>query len=126
MTRLLAIGSIIAGFLPGIRAADLEYNRDVRPILADNCSPCHGPDSAARKASLRLDQRDAAIKAGAFSPGQADDSELIRRINETDPKELMPPPKTNKKVTAEQKELLKKWIAQVAKYQPHCAFIAPL
>src|SRR5258707_10777926 len=117
--RLLATCLLTVCLLPGAQAADLEYNRDIRPILADNCFPCHGPDSAARKASLRLDQRDAAIKTGAFSPGQPDDSELIRRINETDPKELMPPPKTNKKLTPEQKELLKKWIAQGAKYQPH-------
>ena len=69
----------------------LEYNRDVRPILAENCFPCHGPDSAARKADLRLDRRDAAIEAGAIAPGDTEVSELIARINAKDPKELMPP-----------------------------------
>ena len=59
----------------------LEYNRDVRPILAENCFPCHGPDSAARKADLRLDKRDAAIEAGAIAPGDVEASELIARIN---------------------------------------------
>src|SRR5712691_2498580 len=107
MTRLLAIGSIIAGFPPGIRAGDIEYNRDVRPILADNCFPCHGPDSAARKASLRLDQREAAIKVGAFDPGNADDSELVRRIFSTDKKEIMPLPVSHKTLTLEQKNKLK-------------------
>ena len=71
----------------------LEYNRDVRPILAETASPCHGPDSAARKADLRLDQRDAAIKAGAITPGDIEASELIARINAADPKEVMPPPR---------------------------------
>src|SRR5262249_56675150 len=84
-----------------------EYNRDIRPILADNCFACHGPDSAARKASLRLDQRAAAIKVGAFDPGNADDSELVQRIFSTNPKEQMPPPTSRKKLTPEQKNLLK-------------------
>ena len=59
----------------------LQYNRDVRPILAENCFPCHGPDSAARKADLRLDKREAAIEAGAIAPGDIEASELIARIN---------------------------------------------
>src|SRR5882724_958098 len=63
------------------RAGDkLEYNRDIRPILAENCFACHGPDSAARKAKLRLDQRDVAIDKGAFTPGKPDESELVRRV----------------------------------------------
>jgi hypothetical protein len=102
-----------------------EYNRDIRPIFADNCFACHGPDSAARKASMRLDQRAAAIKAGAFDPGNADDSELVRRIFSTDPKEQMPPPKSRKSLTAEQKNRLKTWIAAGAEYQPHWSLIAP-
>src|SRR5258708_22243302 len=77
-----------------------EYNRDIRPIFADNCFACHGPDSAARKASLRLDQRAAAVKARAFHPGNADDNELVRRIFSTGPKEQMPPPQTRKTLTA--------------------------
>src|SRR5271166_3314682 len=83
------------------RAADKpEYNRDVRPILAENCFACHGPDSAARKAGLRLDQRDDAIKIGAIVPGKAKESALIEHIFSDDPKEIMPPPKTRKKLTA--------------------------
>ena len=103
----------------------LEYNRDVRPILAENCFACHGPDSAARKADLRLDRRDEAIKAGAIIPADTDGSELLARINAKDPKELMPPPATTKKLTQEQKVVLQRWITDGAPYQPHWSLIAP-
>ncbi len=101
----------------------LEYNRDIRPILAENCFICHGPDSAARKADLRLDLREEAIKV-AIAPGKPDDSELIARIFAEDVKERMPPAATRKKLTAAQKEALKKWIASGAEYQPHWSLIA--
>src|SRR5215813_4029033 len=82
------------------RAADkLEYNRQIRPILAENCFACHGPDSAARKADLRLDKRELAIERGAIIPGQADKSELLARVLSDDPEYVMPPPKTGKKLT---------------------------
>jgi hypothetical protein len=108
------------------RAAGPEYNRDVRPILADNCFPCHGPDSAARKAKLRLDVRDEAVKASAIAPGQPDESEALRRILSDDPQERMPPPKTKKTLTDGQKELLKRWVAAGAEYQKHWSLIAPV
>jgi Protein of unknown function (DUF1553)/Protein of unknown function (DUF1549)/Concanavalin A-like lectin/glucanases superfamily/Planctomycete cytochrome C len=103
----------------------LEYNRDVRPILSENCFACHGPDSAARKGDLRLDQRDAAITAEAFVPGKPEKSALVERIHSTDKTEVMPPAKTNKTLTAAQKATLKQWIAEGAEYQPHWSFIAP-
>ncbi|HEX7376750.1 MAG TPA: DUF1549 domain-containing protein, partial [Pirellulales bacterium] len=106
-------------------AEPLQYNRDVRPILADNCFACHGPDSAARKADLRLDGREAAIEAGAITPGKADESELIRRILTSDPDELMPPPATKKQLTAEQKEILRRWVTEGAAYQPHWSLMPP-
>jgi hypothetical protein len=105
--------------------AQPEYNRDIRPILADNCFACHGPDSAARKANLRLDQRDAAIKAEAIVPGSPDKSALVQRVCSNDPQERMPPPKTLKTLTTAQKDLLKRWIAAGAPYQAHWSFIAP-
>jgi Protein of unknown function (DUF1553)/Protein of unknown function (DUF1549)/Concanavalin A-like lectin/glucanases superfamily/Planctomycete cytochrome C len=109
-----------------VRAGDkLEYNRDVRPILAENCFACHGPDSAARKADLRLDRRDDALKSEAFVPGDPDKSALVERIFEETAARLMPPPKTQKKLTSAQKETLKRWIAQGAEYQPHWSLIAP-
>ncbi len=105
--------------------AKIEYNRDVRPIFAENCFACHGADSAARKADLRLDRREDAVLAGVIVPGKPDDSPLIDRICTEEPSELMPPPKTNKKLNAAQKKLLSDWIAQGAEYQPHWSFIAP-
>jgi hypothetical protein len=103
----------------------LEYNRDVRPILAENCFACHGPDSASRKADLRLDRRDAAIEAGAIAPGDTDSSELLARISAKDPKEAMPPRSTGKLLSSTQKDVLKRWIAEGAAYQPHWSLIPP-
>ncbi len=103
----------------------LEYNRDIRSILADNCFACHGADSAARKADLRIDQRGAAIEFGAITPGKPDESELLARILSDDPELVMPPPETKKSLTAVQKEKLQRWIAEGAEYQQHWSFIAP-
>ncbi len=109
---------------PSARSAGPEYNRDIRPILAENCFACHGPDSAARKAGLRLDIRDEAVKAGAIVPGNPDSSALIERINSSDPKEQMPPRKSLKKLTPAQKQTLKQWVAGGAEYQLHWSFLA--
>lgn len=89
--------------------AKLQYNRDVRPILAENCFACHGPDSASRKAGLRLDQREAAVDKGAIEPGKPMDSELLVRVllKDTDD-QLMPPMKSHKKLTVAQKDTLKR------------------
>ena len=103
----------------------LEYNRDVRPILAENCFACHGPDSAARKANLRLDRRDDAMELKAIVPGKPGESGLVERIFAEDVAERMPPAKTHKKLTAAQKEVLRKWVAEGAEYQSHWSFIAP-
>ncbi|MCA9148152.1 MAG: DUF1553 domain-containing protein [Planctomycetales bacterium] len=116
---------------PAITAAPdvpetLEYNRDIRPILADACFACHGPDSASRKADLRLDQRDAAIEHGALVPSDPDGSELLRRVLSDDPDEAMPPPETKKTLSARQRDVLKRWIAQGAEYQLHWSLIAPV
>src|SRR5439155_25843210 len=92
--------------LPGLVRGDggVAYSRDIRPIFSENCFPCHGPDSAARKADMRLDRRDDALAAGVFTPGQPDESELISRIFAEDAAKIMPPPKSRKKLTAAQKE----------------------
>ena len=110
---------------PALAADRLQYNRDVRPILADKCFSCHGPDSASRQADLRLDQRQAAIDAGAISPGEPDDSELIARIFADDPDLLMPPAAAHKTLTSADMELLRRWIAEGAEYQVHWSFIPP-
>jgi hypothetical protein len=103
----------------------LEYNRDIRPILSENCFACHGPDSASRKAGLRLDLRTDALKAQAFIPGNPEKSELIRRIFADKPSERMPPRKSHKTLTLAQKESLKRWVAEGAVYQLHWAFLPP-
>lgn len=127
-TVLLSWCMVLSGLSPANGdegQAKIQFNRDVRPILADTCLKCHGPDSATREADLRLDQRDAAIDAGAWTPGDPDSSEAIRRILSTDPEEVMPPPSSHKVLTAEQKELLRNWVADGAEYEPHWALIAP-
>ncbi len=103
----------------------LDFNRDIRPILAENCFYCHGQDANKRQAELRLDVRDVAIDAGAIVPNDPSASELISRINATDPKELMPPPKSNRRLSPEQKQRLQRWIEEGAKYSAHWSFIAP-
>ena len=110
---------------PAAEPAKLSYNGDIRPILVENCFSCHGADSAARKADLRLDQRDAAIESGAIVPGDPDSSVIIDRICSDDPAEVMPPPTTKKTLTAAQKELLVRWVREGAEYQPHWSYIAP-
>jgi mono/diheme cytochrome c family protein len=103
------------------RADDpIRYNRDIRPILSENCFRCHGPDSASRKADLRLDKRDVAIELGAIEPGKPEDSGLVQRIFSTDPEEVMPPPAAHKELSAAQKDLLQRWVAAGAEYEPHC------
>jgi hypothetical protein len=125
-TTCLASGALLtvsAGARP--TPEKIEYNRDIRPILAENCFACHGPDSASRKAGLRLDQRDAAIKAEVIVPGKSDDSELVHRIFSEKRKNVMPPPNSKKKLTQAQKELLRRWVAEGASYQAHWSLIAP-
>jgi hypothetical protein len=117
---VLAVATLAVGDALGAPA--LEFNRDIRPILSDNCFHCHGPDKSNRKAKLRLDDRDAAIEKGAIVPGKPGESELVKRILNTDPDDLMPPPESHKKLTPAQKEMLKQWIAAGAKYEPHWSY----
>ncbi|MBM3769620.1 MAG: DUF1549 domain-containing protein, partial [Acidobacteria bacterium] len=104
----------------------LNFNRDVRPILAENCFYCHGQDANKRQADLRLDLRDAAIQAVAIVPKDVAKSSLVKRIHADDPEQLMPPPKSNRRLTEEQKNLLERWISEGAEYQSHWAFVAPV
>jgi len=110
-------------------AAAVDYNRDVRPILAENCFACHGFDEKARKADLRLDLAESAYAERdgivAIAPGALSASELWLRINEEDPDERMPPPKSKRTLSAEQKQTLAAWIEQGAPYAAHWAFLPP-
>lgn len=111
-------------------AEEIDYSRDVRPILSSNCFRCHGPDGGSREAGLRLDSRADALKAGdsgkaAVVPGKPDASELVRRIESREHDEIMPPPSSKKSLSSEQKRILRQWIAEGADYQQHWAFVAP-
>jgi hypothetical protein len=110
----------------GAKANDVNFSRDIRPILVDICFACHGPDAQTRKAKLRLDRREAAIESAAIVPGNADESELVRRIFSDDPKDKMPPPKTKKRLSTAQKLMLRRWIDSGAEYTGHWAFIRPV
>ncbi|MCH8333844.1 DUF1549 domain-containing protein, partial [Candidatus Sumerlaeota bacterium] len=108
----------------------LEFNRDIRPILSDNCFRCHGPDKNARKAKLRLDVREVALsdlgKRWAIVPGDIERSQLVRRIFHHDETERMPPAESGKSLTEDEKRTLAAWVASGAEYQPHWAYIPPV
>jgi hypothetical protein len=113
------------------RSGSLSFNRDIRPILADKCFNCHGPDATQRKAKLRLDRPEtatapAASGSPAIVPGKPEESELYLRIISTDADEKMPPAKTGKPITSAEIETLKSWIAAGARYEGHWAFIPPV
>lgn len=107
----------------------VDFNREIRPILSENCFLCHGFDHSTREADLRLDVFEGATAdLGGYSavvPGDLEESELWYRINADRKKEVMPPPKTGKTLTAEQKDLLKRWIEGGAGYTEHWAFVPP-
>ena len=129
----LALTAATAWFRGAGRAAaslpeKIQFNRDIRPILADKCFPCHGPDANKREANLRLDVRDSALAdrdgVHAIVPGDTAASELVRRISSRDPDYRMPLPSSNRTLTAREITLLTKWVEQGAEYQPHWAYIA--
>jgi len=108
----------------------VNFNRDIRPILSDNCYACHGPDAEKRKAGLRLDLKEGALAQlksdnYAIVPGDPSKSELIARVTTKDEDDLMPPRKTGKQLTDPQIELLKRWIAQGAEWRGHWSFSKP-
>ena len=107
---------------PEAERKPISFNRDIRPVLSENCFQCHGPDSGARKGRLRLDTEQGA-KAKVIMPGKPDESEIIKHIASNDPDEVMPPPKTGKKLTGRQIEVLRRWVAEGAKYEAHWAYV---
>ena len=121
----LLLASFTLLILPSLAEEKISFNRDIRPILSENCYYCHGPDEKNREEDLRLDIRAAAIKAGAIVPGKPEESDLIERIFTDDETEIMPPPKAHKILSSTQKELLKRWITEGAEYEEHWAFVAP-
>ncbi|OYP34605.1 DUF1553 domain-containing protein [Rhodopirellula sp. MGV] len=103
----------------------VDYNRDIRPIMADYCFACHGADDHSREAGLRLDQAESAIDSAAIVPGNPDESEMIARIMTDDPDLIMPPPHSKKTISEEQKATLVRWIKEGAEFQKHWAFVTP-
>ena len=101
-------------------AGQVDFDRDIRPILSDRCYVCHGPDSGTREAELRLDLKEAAFDV--LVPGKPEASELVRRIFSDDIDEVMPPPESNLAVSKEEKKLISEWIAQGAIWKKHWAF----
>src|SRR5690349_6500411 len=112
---------------PAVQVPD--FNRDIQPLLADNCYSCHGPDEKRRKVELRLDTREGAFRTRdgktVVVPGQSGKSELYRRISNPDQDERMPPLKSKRNLTARQIELIRQWIDQGATWATHWALTAP-
>jgi len=105
--------------------AEIDFNREIRPILAENCFYCHGQDGNKRQGGLRLDQREAAVDSAAIVPFDTSESVLLQRIHSSDTDLQMPPPNSGRVLTDQQKQKLQQWIGQGAKYSTHWAFEAP-
>ena len=113
-----------------LAAAEIDFNRDIRPILSDNCFRCHGPDAGERQTDLRLDVRESAfaeLSSGghAIVAGEPASSEMIHRIESDDADIMMPPPESGKTLSVEQREMLARWIESGADWQDHWSFVAP-
>ena len=110
---------------------EIDFARDIRPILSDTCYHCHGPDEEAREAELRLDTKEGLFRVvdgtAVVSPAKPTESELVRRVLTSDPSERMPPPDSNRSLTKKQTELLNEWVASGAKWKGHWSFqpVAP-
>ncbi len=127
---VVALFAFAAGATAVVADGKLDFGRDIRPILADNCFRCHGPDAKQRQADLRLDLREEATKklesgSAAVVPGDPERSALVARIMSTDDSERMPPADSNKSLKAAQKDLLKRWIQEGAGYAQHWSFVPP-
>ena len=120
---------IFALALASAAGAPVDFSREIQPILSENCYHCHGPDAKAREAKLRLDTKEGAYRTlegvTAIKPGESASSEVIIRVLSGDKDEVMPPPKSNRKLSAQDKELLKRWVDEGAPWGEHWAFVAP-
>ena len=132
LSRLIFICAI-AGSTPLLAAGrqSVDFQREIRPILSQNCFLCHGPDENDRKGSLRLDVREEALKpaksgAIAIVPNNPEKSELVKRITHSDLDERMPPSKSPKKLTAKEIDLLQRWISEGANYASHWSYVKPV
>lgn len=108
-----------------VQSSEIDFNRDIQPILTEYCYSCHGPDSESRAADLRLDDRQAAVDGFAIDESDLESSELLVRIFSSDHDVVMPPPESNKSLSETQKDLLQNWILEGAEYDQHWAFKTP-
>ena len=127
----IGVRHLLAILVSGLAAAEagqgaVSFNRDIRPIMSDTCFRCHGPDKNARMAGLRLDIRDEALKPRKpdvvpIVPGDPDHSEIIQRIFAKDAR-IMPPQFAHKELNPAQKDTIRRWVAEGAKYEGHWAY----
>ncbi len=122
--------AVVAGALRAQERAPavqpISFNRDIRPILSNNCFACHGPDEEKRKTRFHFDTQEGALaKKGIIVPGSADESLLIEHVTSADPEQRMPPPETGRTLTAAQIDLLRRWIDEGAKWDTHWAYVPP-
>jgi hypothetical protein len=130
LSALAALAAVGPSAFAAAGAADISFNRDIRPILAENCFSCHGPDPGGRKAGLRLDTEAGLFEKRKDDPapvlrGKAEESELYKRLISKDKDEVMPPPESHKALKPAEVALLKRWIEAGAPWQRHWSFIAP-
>lgn len=121
----LALVLLVSAAAARAQTATLDYGRDVRPILAENCFQCHGQDPGTREGKLRLDTREGQRKPGVIVPGKPGESELIARILSPHDDERMPPAESPRTLSAAQKDTLKRWVQEGATFAEHWAFAAP-
>lgn len=130
MRYLLPIFVLAAGLARAESVAKVGFNHEIRPLLSDRCFVCHGPDDKTRESGLRLDTREGALKElsngrRVINPGKPEESELIRRLESTDPSEKMPPADSHLTLTVAEIGLIRRWIEQGAEYERHWAFVTP-
>jgi hypothetical protein len=125
---LAMLSALVLAASPLAAAERVDFNRDILPILSDNCFQCHGPDAKARKAKLRLDAKEGALRAQdpIIVPGHSAESKLIQRVTNPDDNERMPPPKAKRRLTQQQCDLLRRWVDEGAAWGKHWAFVAPV
>ena len=125
----IVVGILVGTSLDQGRGAEIDYNRDIRPILSRHCLSCHGPDEGSREADLRLDRRDDSLRDrdgyAVIVPGDPESSELFFRVSEEDELVRMPPKGAGKALGPAEVDLLRRWIEQGADYAEHWAFVAP-
>src|SRR5215470_13492640 len=125
-STMLLRGAFVLLALAAQGNAQVQFNRDIRPIMAETCFRCHGPDRSSRMAGFRLDIREEALKPTASGatpivPGDAEKSAIVQRVFSTGAR-IMPPAFAHKDLTQAQKETIRRWVAAGAKYEGHWAY----